>query len=67
MPPLAAVLMLLNWALLLVLMAAFGDFTALVASEKGYSGGWWFVWGALTGPIALLAVVGLPDRKDRES
>jgi len=46
---------------LVVLWLICGFFAGYVAYEKGRWGFWWFVMGLLFGPIALLAVVGLPD------
>lgn len=40
---------------------ACGAFSSHVASEKERCGACWFVWGILFGPLALVAVVGLPD------
>ena len=34
-----------------------------VAEQKGGPAGWFLLWGFLFGPLALLAAVGLPDRK----
>lgn len=38
-------------------------FTSTVAGEKGFPRSNWWVGGLFFGPIALLAAVGLPDRK----
>ena len=54
------VLPLFTWAAVALL---FGPFTSFVACNKGFSRLWWLLWGALFGPIALLAVIGLPDRR----
>lgn len=37
-------------------------FCWVLAGDKRYSAGWWFVLGILFGPLALLAAAGLPDR-----
>ena len=50
---------------LMVAAIGFSLFTCYLAEEKGFSRGWWFIWGVLTGPIALLAAMGLPDRRAR--
>lgn len=42
-----------------------GLFASLVAGEKGYSAGAWFVLGLFFSIVALLASVGLPDKKAR--
>lgn len=39
-----------------------GAFSSHVASEKGRCAICWFLWGIGFGPMALLAVVGLPDK-----
>jgi hypothetical protein len=44
-----------------------GIFASKVAEEKGFSGGAWFVAGIVFSLIALLAAVGLPDRRARQS
>lgn len=44
----------------------FGLFTSTVAGEKGHSESAWFLGGAIFGPFALLAAVGLPDLKLRK-
>lgn len=40
-------------------------FCGTVAEEKGYSSGMWIFGGLLFGPLALIAVAGLPDKKLR--
>lgn len=52
------------WVLLGWLVTAF--FAGHVAGVKGGCGGCWFLWGVLFGPLALLATLGLPDRKLRQ-
>lgn len=47
---------------LVVSWFACAAFCAHVASEKDRCGFCWFVWGALFGPLALIATVGLPDK-----
>lgn len=44
-----------------LLWFACGALSSHVASQKDRCGVCWFVWGALFGPLALLATVGLPD------
>ena len=39
-----------------------GFFSNTVANSKGYSGIAWFFGGVLFGPIALISIVGMPDR-----
>lgn len=39
-----------------------GAFCSHVASEKSRCAICWFLWGIGFGPMALLAVVGLPDK-----
>lgn len=48
----------------LVIWFGCGLLAATVASSKGHSGGSWFVLGLLLGILALLAAVGLSDRRD---
>ena len=43
-----------------------GAFCSAVANEKGYNAFWWFILGFLFNFVALIAVVGLPDRKLRK-
>ena len=42
-----------------------GIYSGVVAEEKGHGGIAWFFGGLLFGPMALISVVGLPDRKLR--
>ena len=49
--------------ILLVLAAFFCGFTMCLAEAKGLSLGMWAIAGFLFGPIALLAAVGMPDKK----
>lgn len=51
-------------AVLIGLVSAF--LTSQVADSKGWEGTGWFFAGLLFGPIALIAVVGLPDKKLRQ-
>lgn len=37
-------------------------FSAYMAGEKGRWGAVWFIWGVLFGPVALVAIAGLPPR-----
>lgn len=37
--------------------------SSYLAQEKGYFGGLWLLYGFLAAPVALLAAVGLPDRR----
>lgn len=39
-----------------------GFFSNTVANSKGYSGIAWFFGGVLFGPIALISIVGMPDK-----
>ena len=43
----------------IVWTVVWGAYTAVVADSKGRPGGWWFVGGALVGPIAMLAAIGI--------
>ena len=52
------VLPLFTWA---AVALVFGLFTSYVAYNKGFSRLWWLLWGALFGPLALLAAIGLPN------
>ena len=42
-----------------------GIYSGVVAEEKGHGGIAWFWGGLIFGPMALISVVGLPDRKLR--
>ena len=42
-----------------------GIYSGVVAEEKGHGGIAWFWGGVIFGPMALISVVGLPDRKLR--
>jgi len=39
-----------------------GFFSNTVANSKGYSGISWFFGGVFFGPIALISIVGMPDK-----
>ena len=52
--------------ILLVLGLISGAYCSLVASAKGYEAPAWFVSGLLCGPVALLALIGMPDLKLRK-
>lgn len=54
------------WLLAALAAVVCGLFTGTVAYEKGYESSGWFLGGALFGPFALLAAVGLPDLKLRK-
>ena len=41
-------------------------FCSAVANEKGYNAIWWFILGFIFSFVALIAVVGMPDRKLRK-
>ena len=43
-----------------------GAFCSAVANEKGYNAFWWFILGFLFSFVALIAIVGMPDRKLRK-
>ena len=43
-----------------------GFFSTTVANSKGYSGLSWFFGGFLFGPIALISIVGMPDKTSRK-
>ncbi|WP_067759370.1 hypothetical protein [Orrella dioscoreae] len=45
------------WALLSWLACA--CLSAYVASTKGHSAFWWFLWGLVFGPLGLIAAAGL--------
>ncbi len=38
-------------------------FTTTIANSKDYNGLTWFIGGFLFGPIALISIVGMPDKK----
>ena len=42
-----------------------GFLSAFVANERGRETLFWFVVGALLGPLALLALIGLPSNRER--
>ena len=42
-----------------------GFFTNTVANSKDYNGLAWFLGGFLFGPIALISIVGMPDKKSK--
>lgn len=46
---------------------ACGVFSAYVAAQKNRCIPCWFVWGVVFGPIALIAIVGVPVRGLRPS
>ena len=50
---------------LLISAVICGYLTRAVAKDKGHDGTDWFLGGLLLGPLGLLAVVGLSDRKLR--
>lgn len=56
--------LLLVIAILLGIVCAI--LTSRVADSKGWEASGWFIAGLLLGPLALLAVVGLPDKKLRQ-
>jgi len=43
-----------------------GFFSNTVANSKGYSGIAWFFGGVLFGPIALISIVGMPDKTSKK-
>tara|TARA_B100000401_G_C52190130_1_gene431953 strand:+ start:210 stop:482 length:273 start_codon:yes stop_codon:yes gene_type:complete len=43
-----------------------GFFSNTVANSKGYNGISWFFGGVLFGPIALISIVGMPDKTSRK-
>ena len=43
-----------------------GFFTTTVANSKDYNGFPWFLGGLFFGPIALIAIAGMPDRRTRK-
>ena len=43
-----------------------GFFTTTVANSKDYNGLTWFIGGFLFGPIALISIVGMPDKKSKK-
>ena len=55
----------LAFLLVLLVWIPCGFFAAVVAEGKGHNGIAWFFGGFLFGPMGLLAVVGLEDRKLR--
>lgn len=52
------------FVIIILYSVAFGAYTAQVADEKGYSGTAWFFGGLFFNFIALIAVAGLPMKKD---
>ena len=50
---------------LLITGVIIGFLSSSVAKDKGHDGTSWFWLGFLLGPLGLLAVVGLSDRKLR--
>ncbi len=38
-------------------------FTTTIANSKDYNGLTWFIGGFLFGPIALISIAGMPDKK----
>ena len=38
-------------------------FTTTIANSKDYNGLLWFIGGFLLGPIALISIAGMPDKK----
>ena len=42
-----------------------GFFTTTVANSKDYNGFPWFLGGLFFGPIALISIVGMPDKKSK--
>ena len=49
-------------SLFLFLWLPIGFFSNTVANSKGYNGIFWFFGGVLFGPIALISIVGMPDK-----
>ena len=49
--------------LIVILLIASGYYCSVVAGEKGYNRTNWFLGGLLFGFLALLAAVGLPNKK----
>ena len=41
-------------------------FTTTVANSKDYNGFAWFIGGVLFGPIALISIAGMPDKKSKK-
>lgn len=56
----------MNEYILVLFIAAviFGMFSGFVGAEKNRDKIGWFILGAIFGPIALLAVAGLPVKED---
>ena len=50
-----------SWAAFAWLAIAF--YTTLIATEKNLWSFWWFVGALFFGPVALIAVVGMPVRQ----
>ena len=44
-----------------------GFFSNTVANSKGYNGISWFFGGVLFGPIALISIVGMPDKSSKDT
>lgn len=53
----------MDWSFVLVLAFVCCGFTMCLAEAKGLSLGWWGFVGFFFGPIALLAAIGMPDKK----
>lgn len=53
-----------GWIFIFVFALVCGGLTQQVANSKGWDDGWFF-GGLFFGPLALLAAVGLPDKKLR--
>lgn len=53
-------------SLFLFLWLPIGFFSNTVANSKGYNGIFWFFGGVLFGPIALLSIVGMPDKSSKK-
>ena len=54
-------------SLFLFLWLPIGFFSNTVANSKGYNGVFWFFGGVLFGPIALLSIVGMPDKSSKDT
>ena len=55
------------WVIALISCAACSFFCGTVAEAKSLSVGFWSLVGLLFGPIALIAVAGMPHRREIES
>jgi len=58
---------LIGWLLVVLIPVTLGFFSALLAREKGYNSRAWFALGFIFNIVALVAVAGLPDRREKKA